>query len=225
MTRKRNFVRLAAIAAIGAALPLSAAAQTAPDLNDQIKKLQNQIRSIQKQYEAQIRGLQKQLDDLKAAQAAPRPTPPPPAAPPAGLTMPPPGAPLPPPAPSGPEVPAPQPVVAQAKRGGWLASSIDLTLGGYIEAASIYRTRNETSDISSNFNTLIPFPNSPNYYLTKLRFSAHQTRLDLLGRAKVNADTVLRGYIESDFQSAPADSNSIESNSYTPRLRQAWASL
>jgi hypothetical protein len=47
----------------------------------------------------------------------------------------------------------------------------------------------------------------------------------LLGQGKVDPDTALAGYFESDFQSAPADSNSIESNSYTPRLRQAYATL
>jgi hypothetical protein len=47
----------------------------------------------------------------------------------------------------------------------------------------------------------------------------------LLAQGKVGPDTALAGYVESDFQSAPADSNSIESNSYTPRLRQGYATL
>jgi hypothetical protein len=115
--------------------------------------------------------------------------------------------------------------VAEAKRGGFLSSGIDLTVGGYIEAASIYRTRNETADISSNFNTAIPFPNSPNYHLTELRFSAHQTRLTLLARGELDEDTALGGYVESDFQRASATTNSIESNRYTPRLKQAYATL
>jgi hypothetical protein len=205
-------------------------------VNDQIKKLQNDIGTIQKQYQAEIRtiqkhheteirNLQKQLDDLKAAQTAPPAVPPPAASAPAGLAVPPPGGPLPPPVPGGRGAPPLPAAVAEAKRGGFLSSGIDLTLGGYIEAASISRTRNETADISSNFNTAIPFPNSPNYHLSELRFSAHQTRLDLLAQGKVDPDTALAAYVESDFQSAPADSNSIESNSYTPRLRQAYATL
>ena len=226
-----------------AVLPVPALAQTATPTDDQIKQLQSEIRnvqkhyeteirSIQKQHETEIRNLQRQLDDLKEAQAAPKaaPVPPtaglaPPPAPgaPAGLQIPPASGILPPPAQVAP--PPSPPTVAEAKRGGFLSSGIDLTLGGYIEAASIYRTRNETADISSNFNTAIPFPNSPNYHLSELRFSAHQTRLDLLAQGKVDTDTALAGYIESDFQSAPADSNSIESNSYSPRLRQAYATL
>ena len=61
-----------------AALPMPAVAQTATPVDDQIKQLQNEIRSIQKHYETELRKLQRQLDDLKAAQAAPKPAPVPP---------------------------------------------------------------------------------------------------------------------------------------------------
>jgi hypothetical protein len=214
-------------------LPVPALAQTATPVDDQIKQLQSEIRGVQKHYETEIRNIQKQhqteirnlqrqLDDLKAAQAAPKPPPPPAPGALTPLQISPTAGVLPPPVQAA---PSPTPTVAEAKRGGFLSSGIDLTLGGYIEAASIYRTRNETADISSNFNTAIPFPNSPNYHLSELRFSAHQTRLDLLAQGKADPDTALSAYFESDFQSAPADSNSIESNSYTPRLRQAYATL
>jgi hypothetical protein len=216
-----------------AVLPMPALAQTATPVDDPIKQLQNEIRSVQKHYETEIRNIQKQheteirnlqrqLDDLKAAQAAPKPSPPSPPGAPAALQVPPTAGILPPPARAAPPPPS---AVAEAKRGGFLGSGIDLTLGGYIEAASIYRTRNETADISSNFNTAIPFPNSPNYHLSELRFSAHQSRLTLLGQGKVDPDTALAAYFETDFQSAATTSNSIESNSYTPRLRQAYATL
>src|SRR3984893_6243289 len=223
MTGKEKIGRLVAIggliAGLGCALlPISAAATTA---NDQIKQLQSEIRNIQKHYQTEIQKLQRQLDDLKAAQTAPKP--PPPLAPgaPTSLQIPPTAGALPPPAPGAPRPPA----VAEAKRGGFLGSGIDLTIGGYIEAASIYRTRNETADISSNFNTAIPFPNSPNYHLSELRFSAHQTRVSLSGQGKVDPDTSLAVFIETDFQSAATTSNSIESNSYNPRLRHAYATL
>jgi hypothetical protein len=204
-----------------AVLPLPALAQTATPVNDQIKQLQSEIRNIQKHYETEIRKLQRQLDDLKAAQAAPKPPPPPAPVAPTPLQIPPTAGVLAPPAQAAPSPPA----VAEGKRGGFLGTGIDLTIGGYIEAASIYRTRNETADISSNFNTAIPFPNSPNYHLSELRFSAHQSRLSLLGQGKVDPDTALAAYFETDFQSAATTSNSIESNSYTPRLRQAYATL
>jgi len=111
MTGKRGFTLLRAIAGMiaiaGALLPVSAVAQTAADVTDLIKKLQSEvgtiekqhqaeigaiqkqyqteIRNLQKQHQAQIQNLQKQLDDLKAAQAAPRAAPPPPSAAPAAL--------------------------------------------------------------------------------------------------------------------------------------------
>src|SRR5207249_3456692 len=91
--------------------------------------------------------------------------------------------------------------------------------------ASIYRSRNETADIASNFNTGIPMPNSPNYHLWEFRESAHQSRLALLAQGRADEDTKLAGYVETDFQSAGTSSNSVESNSYTLRLRQAYATL
>jgi len=224
--------KLALAVALGCAvLPVPTLAQTATPVNDQIKQLQSEIRNIQKSYQVELRKLQRQLDELKAAQAAPKPAPVPPVAgvlppqvqaartpapvpPTAGVLSPPPQA-----------APPAQQAVAEAKRGGFLGSGIDLTLGGYIEAASIYRTRNETADISSNFNTAIPLPNSPNYHLSELRFSARQSRLSLLGQGKLDPDTTLAGYFETDFQSAAPTANSIESNSYNPRLRQGYATL
>ena len=103
-------------------------------------------------------------------------------------------------------------------------TGIELTLGGFLEGATIYRSRNLTADIGSPWNT-IPFPNSPNDHLSEFRFSARQTRLSLLAEGKVDADTAIAGYVESDFLSAPTDANGVESNSYSPRLRHAYATL
>jgi hypothetical protein len=95
----------------------------------------------------------------------------------------------------------------------------------FIEGASIFRTRNETADIGSNFNTGIPMPNSPNYFLSEFRETAHQSRLALLAEGRVDEYTKLDGYFETDFQSAGTGSNSVQSNSYTLRLRQAYATV
>ena len=75
MTSERNTARKRVVGGLiaglsCAVLPMSAPAQTVG--NDQIKQLQDEIRKIQREYQSQIRGLQKQLDDLKAAQAAPK---------------------------------------------------------------------------------------------------------------------------------------------------------
>jgi hypothetical protein len=60
-------------------------------------------------------------------------------------------------------------------------------------------------------------PTRRNYHLSELQFSAHQTRLSLLGQGKVDPDTALAAYVESHFLSAPTDANSIETNSYEMR--------
>jgi len=230
MTGKRNIAGMLAIGGLFAGVlilpPMSAQAQTSPTMNDQIKQLQNEIRTIQKQYQAQIRGLQKQLDDLKAAQAAPQAAPPPAPAAPARLATPPTAGALPPPAPGGPGAAPPPPAEVAAKRGGFLGTGVDVSLANtFTEAASIFRTRNETADIGSNWNTGIPMPNSPNYRLSEFRESARDSRAALLATASVNEDTKLAGYFETDFLSAGTSSNSVESNSYTLRLRQAYATL
>ena len=225
MSGKRNIARKGVVGGLiaglaCAVLPMSARAQTAS--NDQIKQLQDAIRKIQREYQSQIHGLQKQLDDLKAAQKTPPPAPPP--AP--GLAVPPPGGVLPPPVPGGPGAPPPLPAAVAAAKHGIFGTGIDVSMANtYIEGASIFRTRNETADISSNFNTGIPMPNNPNYHLSEFRESAHQSRLALQAVGNVNEDTKLTGYFESDFQSAGVTSNSVESNSYTPRLRLAYAEL
>lgn len=239
-TRRVSQRRLAVAIGLGCGvLPISAIAQTAPSVNDQLKELQSEIKDIQKhhdmemrllekRHQGEMRKLQQQLDDLRAAQAAPRAAP---VAPIAGAVSPPVSSfqstsvppvaavqPLPQPAPG--QVPA-QP---EAKRGGFMNTGIEVTPGGFLEGATIYRSRNLTADIGSPWNT-IPFPNSANNHLSEFRFSGRQTRLSLLAEGKVDADTVIAGYVESDFLSAPTDANGVESNSYSPRLRHAYATL
>jgi hypothetical protein len=228
MHKKGNIRGVTAIGGLLATLscPGSVLAQTATPVNDQIKELQNEIRTIQKTYQTQIRNLQKQLDALKAEQAAPKPAPVSAATPaPPGLALPPPSGVLPPPVPGGPGAPPPTPTEAAAPpRRGIFGTGIDVSFANtFLEGASIFRTRNETADIGSNFNTGIPMPNSPNYYLSEFRESAHQSRLAMLAEGRVDENTKLDGYFETDFQSAGASSNSVQSNSYTLRLRQAYA--
>ncbi|MBE7213077.1 MAG: hypothetical protein INR65_18855, partial [Gluconacetobacter diazotrophicus] len=100
---------------------------------------------------------------------------------------------------------------------------VRVTLGGFIEAASIFRTRNETADISSSFNTGIPLPQSPNYHQPELRESARQSRVSLLVEGSPNSNTALTAFFESDFNSAGVTSNSTESDSYTLRVRHVFA--
>src|SRR5579872_6470059 len=57
-----------------------------------------------------------------------------------------------------------------------LPAGVKLYWGGFIEAAGIWRSRNEVADMGSDFNN-IPYPLSPLYHENEFRFSARQSRL------------------------------------------------
>ena len=99
---------------------------------------------------------------------------------------------------------------------------VSVTLGGFIEAAGIFRTRNEVADIASNFNTAIPFPNSPLYHENEFRGSSRQSRISLLAEGNVSPTQKLAAYFETDFLGGSPTANQVESSSYNLRLRHAY---
>lgn len=101
---------------------------------------------------------------------------------------------------------------------------IGITLGGFLEAASISRDRYLGNDIASSFNS-IPFNNSRVGQSSETRFSARQSRLSLLAEGKPDADTTLSFYGEFDFQGQGTASNPNESNSYVPRIRHLYGTV
>jgi outer membrane murein-binding lipoprotein Lpp len=101
---------------------------------------------------------------------------------------------------------------------------VTITLGGFVEGASIYRSRNDVSDISSNFSR-IPFQNSPLAHTSESRGTARQSRLSLLIGGDINTSTHAAFYSEFDFQAGAQTSNSLESNSYVPRIRHVYGTL
>ena len=109
------------------------------------------------------------------------------------------------------------------KQGQFAVGGVRVTLGGFIEAAGIYRSRNEVADISSSFNTGIPYPQSANYHQDEFRGTARQSRISLMAEGNPNDHTTLTAYYETDFNSSGVSSNSNESNSYTLRTRQLFA--
>ncbi len=115
------------------------------------------------------------------------------------------------------------PSAPKLKQGQIQIGGVRVTLGGFIEAAGIYRSRNEAADISSSFNTGIPYPQSPNYHQGEFRGTARQSRISLLAEGNPDSHTTLTAYYETDFNSSGVSSNSGESNSYTLRERQLFA--
>ncbi|HEY9125937.1 MAG TPA: hypothetical protein VIM62_02365, partial [Acidobacteriaceae bacterium] len=93
--------------------------------------------------------------------------------------------------------------------------------GGFLAAETVDRQRAISGDINTQFNG-IPFAGQTAGELSEINASARQSRISLLAEGKRSTAT-LRGYWEADFLSAGTTSNDNQSNSYTLRLRQAWA--
>ncbi len=98
---------------------------------------------------------------------------------------------------------------------------VDLTPGGFLAAETVDRQRAVSGDVNTPFNS-IPFTGQTAGELSEFNASARQSRFSLLAEGKLPSAT-LRGYYESDFLSSGTTSNDNQSNSYTLRLRQAWA--
>lgn len=123
---------------------------------------------------------------------------------------------------------AAQPALAQSQPGSDQQSSaiqagpVTINLGGFTELATIYRNRNEVSDVGSDFNTGIPFNNNVLSQESEFRESARQSRFSLLAQGDPYAGARAELYMETDFLSAGVTSNSRESNSYTLRVRHFY---
>ncbi len=95
--------------------------------------------------------------------------------------------------------------------------------GSFIAAEGVFRARNEVSSGASDpaFGT-IPLQNSPLWSENEFRMSAQQSRIALKATGDIDPAQHLKGYYEMDFLGAAQTANSRESNSYTPRIRQAY---
>ncbi|MGC1178800.1 MAG: hypothetical protein WA884_07195 [Methyloceanibacter sp.] len=165
------------------------------DLQQQIKALQAQLNSIQKQLAAQQAATRQVQAEVRTV--------------PGVNTV---------------SVPPGSQVVTVAPDGGVRLGAITVKMGGFIEGATIIRSRNETSDVGSSFST-IPFGQVPSGHMSEFHESARQSRLSLLVQGMANPDTNLAAYFEGDFLGVSTIANNGESNSYSPRLRQAYLTV
>ncbi len=240
---KTRFARRGLLSATALAALLVASGAEAQDAGTQISAIQKQIRALQRQLDAMKRNQANSDAEVRAAReeaasanrqalaiserttnAYGQPLAPQSLAAPPGYQVNLKGAGI----PAGPYVNVggvPTPVITPGpplKQGQFNVGAIRITLGGFVEAALIARSRNETADISSSFSG-IPYGYSPNYHTPEFRESDHQSRLSFKAEGDPNDVTHLTFYYELDFQSAGASSNSAESNSYTLRQRQIYA--
>lgn len=95
--------------------------------------------------------------------------------------------------------------------------------GGFLEATTLFRSRNENADIANNYSA-VPLNGSSNAHLTELRGTSRNSELSLLVQC-ATGNTKLQGYVEADFLGAAPTANYVESNSWTPRLRQLWVQI
>jgi hypothetical protein len=209
----------AAAAAISLIAPLLAAPARAADANDQLPEIQHQIAALQAELARVKRDLASQSAKQRAAQAKMVPvatpaSPPTPQIPP-GYTL----------------VPtanamttaqaAPTPDTPPLGKGQFRVGGVTITLGGFVELDGIYRSRNENADFISSWSG-IPMKNTPQAHESEFGMTARQSRFSMLVQGNIDAASRLSAYGEFDFEGAAPTANSVESNSYTPRVRQLY---
>jgi hypothetical protein len=100
---------------------------------------------------------------------------------------------------------------------------INITPGGYAEAAFVRRSRALGADITTPFNSLT-MPGASQSQLSEFFGSARQSKITTFVDGRVgNVD--LSSYVSADFLSAGVTSTATQTNSYTLRLRQAWGQV
>ena len=120
-------------------------------------------------------------------------------------------------------------IVTPLATAAWAQSTADVgpatvTLGGFLAAESVYRSRDEQADIGSSFSA-IPFSNSPFAHTSEFRMTARQSRLSVLIQGNADPATHLAFYGEFDFLAGPQSANSNESNSFSPRIRNVYGTV
>ena len=105
-----------------------------------------------------------------------------------------------------------------------LPPGVKVTFGGFVEAAGVWRQRNEVADVGDAPFGSLPFQNSPLGHEDEFRFSGRQSRISIKATGDIDPTQHLQAYYEMDFLGAGVTANSRESNSYQPRIRQAFLS-
>jgi hypothetical protein len=187
---------LAAAIAIALGISHPAMSQTASDRD--VQALKSELQQLQSKTDQETRELQRKIDQLQAQQAAQN-------------------------APRAEHEGSKQAHTASTP--SLQAGPLTLTFGGFVEGASIYRNKNETTDLASNYNTGIPFAYQPNAHISEFRESARQSRFSLLAQGPHTGSLSAEAYFETDFLSSGITSNSAESNSYTMRMRVFYAQV
>jgi hypothetical protein len=98
---------------------------------------------------------------------------------------------------------------------------VKITLGGFAEADSIYRSRNTANDLSTGWNS-IPFASTASGHEDQLTFTGRQSRITGLVEGNVSPSIKLSYYGELDFQGAAQSANLNQTDSFNPRIREMY---
>jgi hypothetical protein len=98
---------------------------------------------------------------------------------------------------------------------------ITITPGGFAAAEFVRRSRELGADLPTPFNSLT-MPGASQSNMPEFFGSARQSRASVFFGGKLS-NVELSSYISADFLSAGVTSSATQTNSYTARLRQAWA--
>jgi hypothetical protein len=103
---------------------------------------------------------------------------------------------------------------------------VKVTLGGFVAAEAVYRTRGMGSDFSIPLSGL-PYAgtSTKSAHTGEFRETARQSRISGLVEGDVTPDIHLSGYGEFDFLGAAQTANSNESNSYNLRIRHIYTTV
>ena len=131
-------------------------------------------------------------------------------------------------------VPAPLPVAAAAPPGAvpvfatadkkLIFGNLTITPGGYLDINGIVRSRNNQADVTTSYAS-IPTLNNDAAHVSENRFSIKQSRAALLIEAPITPNYLVAGYAEVDFNAAGTTTNYTQTDSFTLRVRHAYATL
>ncbi len=98
---------------------------------------------------------------------------------------------------------------------------INITPGGYAAAEFVRRSRALSSDLPTPFNSLT-MPGASQSQISEFFGSGRQSKITTFVDGRLG-NVNLSSYVSADFLSAGVTSTPTSTNSYTLRLRQAWA--
>ena len=98
---------------------------------------------------------------------------------------------------------------------------INITPGGYAAAEFVRRSRALSADLPTPFSS-VTMPGASQSQVSEFFGSARQSKITTFLNGEVKG-VDLSSYVSADFLSAGVTSTSTSTNSYTLRLRQAWA--